>query len=108
MTQADGHVFNLPPITIVVDNSVNQAPIGYIDIPGEGAIEGANGSFPVAGWALDDEDVDHIDFLVDGQIVAGAVGRGLPSTAVYGSTRPDIRAAFPDVPNSFLRIIANT
>lgn len=108
VTQSDGNVFNLPPITVIVDNSVNQAPIGYIDIPGEGAIEGANGSFPVAGWALDDEDVDHIDFLVDGQIVAGAVGRGMPSTAVYGTSRPDIRAAFPNVPNSlFSGFIAN-
>jgi hypothetical protein len=37
---------------------------------------------------------------MDGQIVAGSVGRGLPSTAVYGTTRPDVQAAFPDVPNS--------
>ena len=29
-----------------------------------------------------------------------AVGRGEPSTAVYGTTRADIAAAFPDVPNS--------
>ena len=59
-------------------------------------LEGANGSFPVVGWALDDVDMDHIDFLVDGQIVAGAVGRGVPGTAVFGTTRPDVVAAFPD------------
>jgi len=88
------------PTTVIVDNSVNQAPFGYIDIPGPAGVEGANGSFPVSGWALDDQDVDHIDFLMDGQIVAGAVGRGLPSTAIYGTTRPDVQAAFPDVPNS--------
>ncbi len=88
------------PTTVIVDNSVNQAPFGYIDIPGPAGVEGANGSFPVSGWALDNEDVDHIDFLMDGQIVAGAVGRGLPSTAIYGTTRPDVAAAFPDVPNS--------
>ena len=88
------------PITLIVDNSINQAPFGYIDIPGPAGVEGANGSFPASGWALDNEDVDHIDFLMDGQIVAGSVGRGLPSTAIYGTTRPDVQAAFPDVPNS--------
>ena len=53
------------------------------------------------GWALDDVNVDHIDFLVDSQIVATAIGRGLPgSTAYYGGSRPEVRAAYPDVPNS--------
>ena len=87
-------------VNVVVDNTINQAPFGYIDIPGPAGTEGANGSFPVVGWALDDVEVARIDFLVDGQIVAGAVGRGEPSTAQYGSTRPDVEAAFPDVPDS--------
>jgi hypothetical protein len=87
-------------VDVVVDNSVNQAPFGYIDTPGPAGLEGANGAFPVTGWAIDDVDVDHIDFLFDGGIVAGAVGRGEPGTAIYGSTRPDVAAAFPDVPNS--------
>ncbi|HKD16255.1 MAG TPA: hypothetical protein VKG23_00200, partial [Thermoanaerobaculia bacterium] len=54
----------------------------------------------VWGWALDDTSVDHVDFLIDGQIVAGSVGSGAPSTAIYGITRPDVQAAFPNVPNS--------
>jgi hypothetical protein len=87
-------------VNVVVDNTINQAPFGYIDIPGPAGTEGANGSFPVVGWAIDDVEVARIDFLVDGQIVAGAVGRGEPSTGQYGSTRPDVEAAFPDVPNS--------
>jgi hypothetical protein len=87
-------------VNVVVDNHINQAPFGYIDIPGPAGTEGANGSFPVVGWAIDDVAVTRIDFLVDGQIVAGAVGRGEPSTASYGSTRPDVHAAFPDVPDS--------
>jgi hypothetical protein len=88
-------------MNVVVDNTINQAPFGYIDIPGPAGTEGANGSFPVVGWAIDDVEVARIDFLVDGQVVAGAIGRGEPgSTANYGSTRPDVEAAFPDVPDS--------
>jgi hypothetical protein len=96
-------------ITVHVDNSVNQAPFGWIDMPGAAGIETFTGSVPVAGWAIDDSgEIDHIDFLIDGQIVAGAVGRGEPSTAIYGSTRPDIKAAFPDVPFSlYTGFVAN-
>jgi Bacterial Ig domain len=100
VTESSQATFVIGPITVIIDNTVNQAPFGFIDIPGPSGVEGANGSFPVSGWAIDDEDVDHVDFLMDGQIVAGAVGRGLPSTAIYGTTRPDVAAAFPDVPNS--------
>ena len=95
-------------VNVIVDPLQNQAPFGYIDIPGPAGLEGANGSFPVAGWAIDDVDIDRIDFLVDGRIVAGAVGRGEPSTAIYGTTRPDVAAAFPDVPLAlYSRLLAN-
>jgi hypothetical protein len=98
VTESSGAVTLLGPITVVVDNSVNQAPFGFIDIPSATVVEGASGSFPIQGWALDDEDIDHLDFLVDGLIVAGAVGRGRPGTANFGTTRPDVYAAFPDFP----------
>jgi hypothetical protein len=100
VTEADQSTFLIGPVTVIVDNTVNQAPFGFIDIPAPNLVEGTDGPLPVSGWAIDDEDVDHIDFLMDGGIVAGAVGRGLPSTAIYGTTRPDVAAAFPDVPNS--------
>jgi hypothetical protein len=87
-------------VTVFVDNTINQAPFGYIDIPGATGLTGVSGSFPVAGWAIDDTGVDHVDILIDGQIIAGSVGSGAPSTAVYGITRPDVQAAFPNVPNS--------
>lgn len=90
--------FTIGTVNVIVDSSLNQAPFGYIDIPHSSGLEGANGSFPVSGWAVDDVDIDSIDFLVDGQIVAGAVGRGEPSSAVFGTTRPDVAAAFPDLP----------
>lgn len=101
--------FTVATITVHVDNSVNQAPFGWIDMPGVAGIENFTGSFPVVGWAIDDSgEIDHIDFRIDGQNVAGSVGRGKPSTAIYGSTRPDIQAAFPDVPFSlYTGFIAN-
>ena len=87
-------------VSVVVDNTINQAPFGYIDIPGAADLTGVTGVLVVSGWALDDTAIDHVDFLIDGQIVAGSVGSGQPGTAVYGITRPDVQAAFPLVPNS--------
>jgi hypothetical protein len=50
------------------------------------------GCLPVSGWAADDSGtIDHIDILVDGKIVAGAL---------IGLSRGDVFAVFPDVPNS--------
>ena len=98
VTESSGAVTNLGPVSVNVDNSQNQAPFGYIDIPSATGVDVMSGSFPITGWALDDQDVDHIDFLIDGEIVMGAVGRGLPSSAVFGSQRPDVYAAFPDFP----------
>jgi hypothetical protein len=96
----NARTFELGSLTVTVDATINQAPIGFVDVPGTDGV-GANGSFPVVGWAIDDSGVvDHVDFLVDDQIVAGAVGNGQPSSAIYGTTRPDVFAAFPDVPNS--------
>jgi hypothetical protein len=103
VTESGGAQFSLGTVSVIVDNSVNQSPFGYIDQPAGGVTEGANGSYPIVGWALDDQGIDHIDFLVDSQIVATAVGRQgdarvYAQTGLYGSTRPDVAAAFPDVP----------
>ena len=103
VTESNGDRFTLTPVSVIVDNTINQAPFGYIDIPGTSGTEGANGSYPIVGWAIDDQGIDHIDFLSDNQIIASAVGRlgdGTVhgQTAAYGSTRPDVAAAFPDVP----------
>jgi hypothetical protein len=97
-------------VPVVVDKSINQPPFGSIDVPGRdpNKIESFSSVFPVVGWALDDSGIDHLDFLIDGQAVAGAVccnelGTATPSsasTAIYGSTRPDVLAAFPQVPNA--------
>lgn len=103
VTESGGAQTSFGPLTVIVDNTINQAPFGYIDIPSEFVTENASGSYPVVGWAIDDQGIDHIDFLVDGQIVAGAIGRISdpavnPQNASYGTTRPDVAAAFPDVP----------
>ncbi len=92
--------FDLASVSVTVAvQGANQTPFGNIDFPGDS--QGVSGSLPVTGWAIDDSGtIDHIDFLVDGKVVAGAVGNGLPSTAFYGISRPDVFALFPDVPNS--------
>jgi hypothetical protein len=93
--------FDLAGETVFVAGT-NQPPFGAIDIPAAADFQGVSGALTVIGWAADDSGtIDHIDFLVDGKIVAGAVGNGKPSTATYGLPRPDIFAVFPDVPNSF-------
>jgi Bacterial Ig domain len=81
------------------DAQPNPPPFGVIDTPAPGQ-PGVSGSLAVTGWALDDSGViNHVDFLVDGKIVAGAVV-GQASTAFYGTPRPDVFAAFPSIPNS--------
>ncbi len=62
------------PITVIIDNSINQPPFGNLDLPDPGST--ANGSVGVLGWALDDIDIDHIDFQIDGRIFATSIGRG--------------------------------
>ena len=61
---------------------------------------GRAASLTVLGWALDDSDIDHIDFEIDGAIVATAVGRGGAGNATFGGKRPDVYAAFPDFPGT--------
>ena len=94
-------VIDLATVSVFVATAgANQAPFGNIDSPADSQ-SGISGSFPVSGWAADDSGaINHIDILVDGKIVAGAVGTGLPSSAIYGLPRPDVFALFPDVPNS--------
>jgi hypothetical protein len=94
-------VFDLATVSVLVAAAgANQAPFGNLDSPSDDQ-RGISGAFPVSGWAADDSGlIDHIDILVDGSIVAGTVGNGLPSSAIYGLPRPDVFALFPDVPNS--------
>jgi N-acetylmuramoyl-L-alanine amidase len=72
---------------IEIDNTINQAPFGHIDIPGQDGTYDASGSFPVTGWATDTDGVERVDVLVDGMVM---------QSAIYGDARPDVAAFFPD------------
>src|SRR6266550_4063975 len=85
---SDGRVFELGRRTILVDNTINQAPFGSIDIPDMAAGYNASGSFPVVGWALDTDGIGRVDVIVDGAIL---------QSAMYGDARPDVGNTFPDL-----------
>jgi hypothetical protein len=86
---SDNRVVEIGRRTITIDNSLNQAPIGNVDIPDLGAIYNASGSFPVVGWATDTDGVARIDVYIDGAIM---------QNAIYGDERPDVGNTFADFP----------
>ncbi|HEX7578722.1 MAG TPA: hypothetical protein VF580_01890, partial [Thermoanaerobaculia bacterium] len=93
ITDVTGCCYFLAPRTVRIDNGRNQAPFGAVDFPkAEGSVQ-ANGVLEVAGWALDDRVVDHVDILVDGLLERQAV------TGIY---RPDVAAEYPDTPNALI------
>jgi hypothetical protein len=93
ITDVTGCCYFLAARTIRIDNSKNQAPFGAVDFPKpEGSVQ-ANGVLEVAGWALDDRIVDHVDILVDGLLERQAV------TGIY---RPDVAAMYPDKPGALV------
>ena len=96
---SDNTVFEVGRRTITIDNTLNQAPIGYVDQPDLGGTYNAAGSFPVVGWALDSDGVARIDVYMDGAIM---------QNAIYGDERPDVGNTFPDFPAAlFAGFIAN-
>ena len=62
----------------------NQAPLGVIDRPNEGAT--VSTSFDVTGWAGDDRGILMIRVLVDGK---------LAGIASFVAERPDVTKAYP-------------
>jgi hypothetical protein len=87
--------------SINVDNDLNQAPLGELELPGSN--QPMNGVFPVTGWALDDGDVAYVEIMVDGLAMGNAV------TGVH---RPDIGNRFPSDPDAedsgFVRMLNTT
>ena len=99
VTTDDGKVWEVGRRTVVIDNSINQSPFGYVDIPNDSSIFDAHGAFPVAGWAADTDGISRVDVLIDGFVLQGAI---------HGDARPDVGNAFPDLPAAlFSGFIAN-
>lgn len=95
----DGSIQFLGRRTINVNNSVNQAPFGSVDIPHLGGVFNATGSFPVNGWAADTDGIDRVNVKIDGNVM---------QPAMYGDPRPDVGNSFPDFPPAlFSGFVAN-
>jgi hypothetical protein len=85
-------VYDVGERTIVVDNSINQPPFGYVESPSSvSAVYDVSGSFPVTGWVVDVDGIDRVDVLIDSTVVQGAV---------HGSPRPDVSNSIPDLPSA--------
>src|SRR5262249_32975735 len=94
-----GRVFELGRRTINIDNTQNQTPFGFLDIPDLAAQYNASGSFPVSGWAADTDGIGRVDVLI---------GTGIVQSAMYGQARPDGGNTFPDFPAAnFSGFVAN-
>jgi len=96
---SDGTVTELGRRTIIVDNTLNQAPFGSVDIPDAVGIYNASGSFPVSGWALDTDGIAKVEVLID---------NGVVQNAMYGDPRPDVANTIADWPDAlYSAFIAN-
>ena len=93
VTDVEGCSYFLTPRAVKVDNARNQPPFGGVDFPLPDSGVSANGVLEVAGWALDDRKVDHVDVFVDGLIERQAV------TGIY---RADVAANYPDNPQAIV------
>jgi hypothetical protein len=91
ITDVNGCSFFLTPRTVIIDNTLNQPPFGRVDFPQPDSGVSGNGVLTVAGWALDDRTVDHVDVFVDGLI---------ERQALTGFPRPDVVANYPDNPDA--------
>ena len=91
ITDVTGCCYFLAPRTIRIDNSRNQPPFGAVNVPIADSSVHANGVLVVAGWALDDRRVEHVDVFIDGL---------LEREAVLGVSRPDVAAYYPNVPDA--------
>ena len=84
---SNGEVNHLGRRTITINNSINQAPFGFLDIPGPAGITNVSGAFPVLGWAADTDGLARVEVLIDD---------GIMQNAMYGDPRPDVAATYPD------------
>lgn len=90
---SDGQVHFIGRRTIQINNTINQSPVGALDIPDAAGIKNAVGSFPVVGWAIDTDGIRKVEVQVDGQIM---------QNAMYGDARPDVGGTYADYPPAML------
>ena len=90
---SNGDVHFLGRRTITINNSINQAPVGALDIPDAAGVKNAVGSFPVLGWAIDTDGIRKVEVQVDGAIL---------QNAIYGDARPDVGGTYADYPQAML------
>jgi hypothetical protein len=86
---ADNRVFELGRRTININNTDNQSPFGFVDIPEPSAVYNASNSFPVLGWAADTDGIESVDVQID---------EGSMQPVMYGDARADVSNAYPDFP----------
>jgi hypothetical protein len=95
----EGHIHTIGERTININNSVNQSPFGFLDIPDGRGVYNVSGAFPILGWAADLDGIDRIEVMMDDLIL---------QTAMHGDQRPDVGATFPDFSGAmFSGYIAN-
>ncbi len=89
--------------TVVVDSTINQAPLGGIDSPRDpgtvGMTDYVHGIFPVTGWAIDDQGI-RLDMDGNGHPIAAIevmVDEKSVGQSLYMLPRPDVANAYPDV-----------
>jgi N-acetylmuramoyl-L-alanine amidase len=83
----DGVVHGVGRRTININNTINQTPFGFLDIPDGSGVYNVSGAFPVSGWAADTDGIARIEVMIDNGILQGAV---------YGDPRPDVGETYPD------------
>jgi hypothetical protein len=99
VTTSDNRSYEIGRRTITIDNTINQAPFGSVEIPDGLGIYNASGSFPVSGWAADTDGIQRIDVQIDDLNY---------QSAMYGDPRPDVGNTFPDFPDVvFSGFVAN-
>jgi len=87
---SDNKIFELGRRTVTIDNTLNQAPFGAVDIPDLKGIYDASGSFPVSGWATDTDGIVSQRAEVFDPAVAGPARSGSP---LVGARRRNLREA---------------
>ncbi len=117
VTYSDSSVATLGQMTVTVDNTQTQAPIGALDSPRDESIYGAqdvvSGVYPITGWAIDAQGIrEHgtdpagcdpttdvtchiladIEVMMDNTVIG---------QSIYPLPRPDVSNAYPDVPDAF-------